>query len=138
VPALPFPPVAALASAAAQAYIGADRGCGMTSKRNYSGVKPYAKVRGFRTVTAILPWAFIVAAFYHRPDRLQWGLRTFPRLRSRRGRAAFAAGACIEVVLREISGFVWIQITTLIILLRLALSAITLVWRFRRWRTQEK
>jgi hypothetical protein len=43
-------------------------------------------------------------------------------------------GARVEIVLREIGGFVWIQITALIILLRLVLSAIAMAWRHGRRR----
>jgi hypothetical protein len=107
----------------------------VTSKRDYSGIKHHARVHGFRIVTAILAWVLIVAAFYYRPDWLQWGLRTVTHGFEEIGDALPSPwGARIEVVLREIGGFVWIQITALIILLRLTLSAIAMAWRYRRRR----
>jgi hypothetical protein len=107
----------------------------MTSKRDYSGIKHHAKVHSFRIITAILAWVLIVAAFYYRPDWLQWGLRSVTHGFEAIGDALPSPwGARIEVVLREIGGFVWIQITALIILLRLALSGIAMVWRYGRRR----
>ena len=107
----------------------------MTSNRDYSGIKHHAKVHSFRIVTAIMAWVLIVAAFYYRPDWLQWGLRTVTHEFEAIGDALPSPwGARIEVVLREIGGFVWIQITALIILLRLALSGIAMAWRHGRRR----
>jgi hypothetical protein len=107
----------------------------MTSKRDYSGIKHHARVHSFRIITAILAWVLIVAAFYYRPDWLQWGLRSVTHGFEAIGDALPSPwGARIEVVLREIGGFVWIQITVLIILLRLALSGIAMAWRYGRRR----
>jgi hypothetical protein len=107
----------------------------MTGKRDYSGIKYHAKVHSFRIVTALLAWALIVALFYYRPDWLQWGLRTVTHGFEAIGDALPSPwGARIEIVLREIGGFVWIQITALIILLRLVLSGIAMAWRHGRRR----
>jgi hypothetical protein len=107
----------------------------MTGKRDYSGIKHHAKVHTFRIVTALLAWALIVALFYYRPDWLQWGLRTVTQGFEAIGSALPSPwGARVEIVLREIGGFVWIQITALIILLRLVLSAIAMAWRHGRRR----
>jgi hypothetical protein len=107
----------------------------MTSKRDYSGIRHHAKVHTFRIVTALLAWVLIVAAFYYRPDWLQWGLRSVTSGFEAIGDALPSPwGARIEVVLREIGGFIWIQVTALIILLRLALSGIAMAWRHGRRR----
>ena len=108
----------------------------MAGERDYSGIKHHAKVHSFRILTAILAWALIVAAFYYRPDWLQWGLRTVTRGFETIGDTLPEPwGARVEVALREIGGFVWIQITVLILLLRLVLSTIAMVWRSWRRRT---
>jgi hypothetical protein len=108
----------------------------MTGERNYSGIKHHAKVHTFRIMTAVLAWALIVCAFYYRPDWLQWGLRTVTHGFEAVGDALPSPwGARIEVVLREIGGFVWIQITALILLLRFVLSTIAMAWRSSRRRT---
>ena len=108
----------------------------MADERDYSGIRHHAKVHSFRIGTALLAWILIVAAFYSRPDWLQWGLRTVTHGFETIGDALPSPwGARIEVALREIGGFVWIQITALIILLRLAFSTIAMVWRSLRRRT---
>ena len=104
-------------------------------RRDYSGVKHHAKVHAFRIFTAILAWALVFAAFYYWPDLLQWGLRTVTHAFEAIGDALPSPwGARIEVVLREIGGYVWIQITALVILIRLAFSAIAAGWRHGRRR----
>ena len=104
-------------------------------QRDYSGVKHHAKVHAFRIFTAVLAWVLIIAAFYYWPDLLQWGLRTVTRGFEAVGDALPSPwGARIEVALREIGGFVWIQITVLVILIRIAFSAIATGWRYGRRR----
>ena len=43
-------------------------------------------------------------------------------------------GDRIEIVLRELGGFIWIQITVLIIFIRVVFSSIARGWRYRRRR----
>jgi hypothetical protein len=43
-------------------------------------------------------------------------------------------GDRIEIVLRELGGFIWIQITFLIIFIRMVLSSIATGWQYRRRR----
>jgi hypothetical protein len=43
-------------------------------------------------------------------------------------------GDRIEIVLRELGGFIWIQITILIIFIRVLLSSIATGWRYQRRR----
>jgi hypothetical protein len=54
--------------------------------------------------------------------------------RGGRRRDAFPWGDRIEIVLRELGGFVWIQITFLIIFIRMVLSSIATGWQYRRRR----
>jgi hypothetical protein len=108
----------------------------MAGERDYSGIKHHAKVHSFRIMTALLAWALIVGAFFYRPEWLQWGLRTVTHGFEAAGDALPSPwGARLEIALREIGGFVWVQITFLILLLRLVLSAIAMAWRSWRRRT---
>jgi hypothetical protein len=90
-------------------------------------------VRSFRIIAAILAWVFIGVAFYYRPDRIKWGLRTATHGIEAVGDALPSPwGDRIEIVLRELGGFIWIQITVLIIFIRVVCSSIATGWRYRR------
>ncbi|CAN5491954.1 hypothetical protein BH11PSE4_BH11PSE4_42860 [soil metagenome] len=104
----------------------------------YSGLKHHAKVHSFRIGTAILAWTLIVVAFYYRPDLIKQALRMGTHAIENLGDAIPAPwGDRIEIVLREIGGFIWLQITALIIVIRIMLSAIAGLWRFARRRDQD-
>jgi hypothetical protein len=101
----------------------------------YAGLKHHAKVHSFRIATAILAWALIGAAFYYRPDFIKWALRGGTHAIETVGDAIPSPwGDRIEILLREVGGFIWLQITVLIILIRVTLSAIAAAWRFTRRR----
>ena len=101
----------------------------------HEGLKRHAKVHSFRIATAILAWALIVAAFYYRPDLIKQGLRMGTRAIETVGDAIPAPwGDRIEIILREVGGFIWLQITVLIISIRIALSSLAGLWRFIRRR----
>jgi hypothetical protein len=103
------------------------------TRRDYSGLKHHAKVHSFRIGTAILAWALIVAAFYYRPDLLKWGLRALTNGIETIGDALPSPwGDRAEVILRELGGFVWFQITAIIVLIRVLFSGIAMGWRWRR------
>jgi hypothetical protein len=102
-------------------------------QRDYTGLKHHAKVHSFRISTAILAWGLIVAAFYYRPDLLKLALRTMTRGIEAIGDSLPSPwGDRAEVVLRELGGFVWFQITAIIIGIRLLLSGIAMGWRFTK------
>jgi hypothetical protein len=102
-------------------------------QRDYSGLKHHAKVHSFRIITAILAWVLIAVAFYYRPDWIKWGLRAATHGIEAVGDALPSPwGDRVEIVLRELGGFIWIQITALIILIRVVLSIIAAGWRRRR------
>jgi hypothetical protein len=104
-------------------------------ERNYSGLRYHAKVHSFRIFTAILAWVLIAVAFYWRPDWITWGLRTATHGIEAIGDALPSPwGDRVEIVLRELGGFIWIQITALIICIRVVLSIIAMAWRSRRGR----
>src|SRR3954462_4356043 len=103
------------------------------TERRYARLKHQAKVQSFRICTAILAWALIVAAFYYRPDLLKWGLRTMTRSIEAIGDSLPSPwGDQAEVVLRELGGFVWFQVTAIIVAIRLLLSGIAMGWRFSK------
>jgi hypothetical protein len=101
----------------------------------YSGFRHHARVHSFRIVTVILAWVFIAAAFYEKPELLTWLQRAIQR-----GMVAIGDsipppwGPRIEFVFREIGGFIWLQITLIVIFLRVILSGIASVWRLARGR----
>ncbi len=101
----------------------------------YTGLKHHAKVHSFRIATAILAWVLIGAAFYYRPDLIKHALRMATRGIESVGDAIPAPwGDRIEVILREVGGFIWLQITVLIIAIRVAFSSVAGLWRFIRRR----
>ena len=103
--------------------------------RDYSGLKHHAKVHSFRIATAIVAWILIVGIFYYRPDWLKWGLRGATRgIEAIGDSLPYPWGDRIEIVLRELGGIIWLQITAVILLLRFVLSSIALAWRSRRGR----
>jgi hypothetical protein len=101
--------------------------------RDYSGLKHHAKVHTFRVTTAIVAWILIFVAFYYRPDWIKWGLREATRGMEIVGDALpYPWGDRVEIILRELGGMIWLQITAVILLLRVVLSSIALAWRSRR------
>jgi hypothetical protein len=96
----------------------------------YSGLKHHAKVHSFRIATALFAWLLIGAAFYYRPDFIKDGLRLGNHAIETVGDSLpYPWGDRIEIMLREIGGFIWIQITALIIFIRVLLSGIAMIWR---------
>jgi hypothetical protein len=78
----------------------------------------------------IFAWLFIIAAFYERPELLTGAQRLMQRgIETIGDDLPSPWGARIEFVFREIGGLIWLQITLLVILLRISLSAIAFVWR---------
>jgi hypothetical protein len=99
----------------------------------YAAVRYHTKVHSFRIGTAILAWILIGLAFFYRPDLIKWALRSGTHAIETIGdNIPSPWGDRIEIVLREVGGFLWIQITLLIITIRVALSCIAWVWRLIR------
>jgi hypothetical protein len=92
-------------------------------------------VHSFRILTVILAWVFIAAAFYERPELLTALQRAIQRGMEAIGDSIPAPwGPRIEFVFREIGGFIWLQITLIVVFLRVILSGIAGVWRLMRGR----
>jgi hypothetical protein len=90
-------------------------------QRNRPGFAYQLKVHSFRTLTVILAWVLIVAAFYQRPELLTGAQRLMQRGIEAAGDAVPPPwGPRMEFVFREIGGLVWLQITLVVLVLRLA------------------
>jgi hypothetical protein len=104
-------------------------------ENRYSGLRHHVKVHSFRFFTVILAWVFIAAAFYEMPELLTGIQRA-----TQRGMEIVGDnipppwGPRIEFVFREIGGFVWLQITLIVVALRVFLSGIASLWRMLRRR----
>jgi hypothetical protein len=94
------------------------------------GFRYHLKVHSFRTFTVILAWLLLVAAFYQKPEVLTGAQRLLQRGIEAVGDTIPPPwGPRIEFVFREIGGLIWLQITLVVLLLRLGLSTIAAVWR---------
>jgi hypothetical protein len=90
-------------------------------------------VHSFRIVTVILAWLLIAAAFYVWPELLTGLQRAIQRGMEAIGDSIPAPwGPRIEFVFREIGGFIWLQITLIVVFLRVILSGIASIWRLLR------
>jgi hypothetical protein len=102
-------------------------------ENRYAGFRYHTKVHSFRIGTAILAWFLIGLAFYYRPDFIKWALRSGTHAIEVIGdNIPSPWGDRIEILLREVGGFLWIQITLLIILIRVALTSVAGIWRLVR------
>ena len=100
-------------------------------ENRYSGLRHHAKVHSFRILTVILAWVLIVAAFYERPELLTGLQRAIQRVMEVVGDSIPPPwGPRIEFFFREIGGFIWLQITLIVVFLRVILSGIASAWRW--------
>jgi hypothetical protein len=89
-----------------------------------------SKFQTFRLFTVVLAWLLILAAFYERPDLLTAAQRLLQRGFEAIGDTLPSPwGPRIEFIVRQIGGVIWLQITLIVVALRLALSAIAATWR---------
>ncbi|MEZ0081503.1 hypothetical protein [Bradyrhizobium japonicum] len=94
------------------------------------GFRYRLKVHLFRTLTAVLAWVLIVAAFYQKPELLTGAQRLMQRgIEAVGDTIPRPWGPRFEFVFREIGGLVWLQITIVVVALRIALSTIATTWR---------
>ena len=100
-------------------------------ERDRPGFRYHLKVHSFRTLTLILAWALVVAAFYQKPELLTGAQRLMQRGIEALGDAVPPPwGPRMEFVFREIGGLIWLQITLVVLALRMTLSSIAATWRF--------
>jgi hypothetical protein len=86
-------------------------------------------------MTVILAWLLIALAFYEKPELLTGLQRAIQRSMETVGDSIPSPwGPRIEFVFREIGGFIWLQITLIVVLLRIVLSGFAGLWRLMRQR----
>src|SRR3954469_24833445 len=96
----------------------------------FAAFKHYAKVHSFRISTAILTWILLGATLFYKPEWIRWALRSGTRAIEAVGDALPNYwGAQAEIVLRELGGLLWIQITAAIIFVRTLVWLVTAAWR---------
>jgi hypothetical protein len=94
-----------------------------------------ARAHTFRFLTMIATWVLIFAAFIFHPGWIRDWLRFMTHsIVSLADQVPEPWGARLEIMLRELSGYVWIQIATAIVLLRLIIWVPFHIWRLRRER----
>jgi hypothetical protein len=99
-------------------------------ERDRPGFGYHLKVHSFRTFTVLLAWGLIVAAFYQKPELLTGAQRLMQRGIEAVGDTVPSPwGPRMEFVFREIGGLIWLQITLVVLVLRMALSMIAATWR---------
>ena len=98
-------------------------------ERNWPGFGYHLKVHTFRTLTAVLAWGLIVAAFYQKPELLTSAQRLMQRGIEAVGDAVPSPWSTGWIAFREIGGLIWLQITVLILAVRIMLSTIAATWR---------
>ncbi len=92
-------------------------------------------MHSFRFLTVVLAWVLIAAAFYQKPELLTGLQRAIQHGMETVGDAIPSPwGPRIEFVFREIGGFIWLQITLIVLLLRVILSSLAGAWRLLRRR----
>ena len=96
---------------------------------NRNTLKYLLKVHTFRILTAALAWWFVVAAFYQKPELLANAQQLMQRGIEAVGDAIPSPWGYGWTVFREFGGVIWLQITILIVTLRLTLSTIGATWR---------
>ena len=98
-------------------------------ERNRPGFGYHLKVHTFRTLTAVLAWALVVAAFYQKPELLTSAQQLMQGGIEAAGDAVPSPWRYGWIVFREMGGVIWLQITMVILTLRLILSTIAAAWR---------
>src|SRR4051812_14074438 len=103
-------------------------------ERSRPGFGYHLKVHTFRTLTAVLAWALVVAAFYQKPELLTSAQQLMQRGIEAAGNALPLPWGDGWIAFRENGGSVWLQITVLILAVRIIVSTIAATWRliFRR------
>ena len=94
------------------------------------GRRYHLKVHTFRTFTVILAWALVILSFYEWPELLTGAQRLLQHGIERIGDEIPSPwGPRIEFVFREIGGLIWLQITLLVVGLRVLLSLVAAIGR---------
>ena len=98
--------------------------------RNGPGFRYHLKVHVFRMLTAMLAWGLIAIAFYRKPELLTSAQSLVQRgVEVIGGAIPSPWGPSAESVFRETGGVLWLQITMVILAIRMTLSGIAATWR---------
>jgi hypothetical protein len=110
----------------------------MVAYDNRPGIRYHLKVHSFRTLTVILAWVFLALAFYQDPAILTGAQRAIQRgIEFVGDNIPSPWGPRIEFVFREVGGLIWLQITLLVLALRIILSTLATIFRAVRRRGAE-
>jgi hypothetical protein len=103
------------------------------------GFRYHLKVHSFRTLTVLLAWGLLGLAFYQDPAVLTGAQRLIQRgIEFVGDNIPPPWGPRIEFVFREVGGLIWLQITLLVLALRVALSALAMFFRGFQRRSQRR
>src|ERR1700761_3856824 len=93
----------------------------------------HLRVHSFRTLTIILAWVLLALAFYQSPELLTGAQRLIQRgIEFVGDNIPAPVGPRLEFVFREIGGLIWLQITLLVLALRVVLSTLAMIFRAAR------
>ena len=98
-------------------------------ERNRPGFGYHLKVHTFRTLRAVLAWGLIVAAFYQKPELVTSAQRLMQQGIEAVGDAVPPPWGHGWIAFREIGGSIWLQITVVVLAVRIMLSTIAATWR---------
>jgi hypothetical protein len=97
------------------------------------GFRYHLRTHSFRLATVVLAWVFLAVAFYQDPEVLTGAQRLIQRVIEFVGdNIPPPWGPRIEFVFREIGGLIWLQITLLVLALRIVLSTLAMIFRAAR------
>jgi hypothetical protein len=102
------------------------------------GFRYHLRVHSFRALTVILAWVFLALAFYQDPQLLTGAQRLIQRgIEFVGDNIPPPWGPRIEFVFREVGGLIWLQITLLVLALRIVFSTMAMMFRAARQRRAE-
>jgi hypothetical protein len=104
--------------------------------RGASAVRDWARIHLFRTGTAALTLVLLGLGFFYSPELLTWWLRETMRITEAfAGLLPYPWGDRVEIAMKTLGGHFWVQITSAIILVRVAAWSVATGWRHRvSWR----
>src|SRR5579859_5610963 len=99
------------------------------------GFRYHLRTHSFRVATVIVAWVLLALAFYQSPEVLTGTQRLIQRGIELVGdNIPPPWGPRIEFVFRQVGGLIWLQITLLVLALRIVLSIIAMIFRAARRR----
>jgi hypothetical protein len=99
------------------------------------GFRYHLRTHSFRVATVIVAWVLLALAFYQSPEVLTGTQRLIQRgIEFVGDNIPPPWGPRIEFVFREIGGLIWLQITLLVLALRIGLSTLAALFRAARRR----